>query len=92
MYLEPTPTRLPTSLSEKIDYQIYQSRLLTDIVEDNRLALKRLISMMTHILDHHPNTNSNHTDDDRKQHIQNLEQANQGSLVLFVFYCMIIFL
>jgi hypothetical protein len=88
--IETSPIPLPKSLSEKIDYQIYQTRVLTGIAEDNRLALKRLISMMSYLLDHDANIITNHTHDDRKQHIQNMRHANQGSLVLFHF--VIIFL
>ena len=61
---------IPNSLSEKIDYQIQQTRVLTGIAEDNRLALKRLISMMSHLLD---------TNDDQNQHIQDIRHCNQGS-------------
>lgn len=59
MLLDASPTPLPSSLSEKLDYQIYQTRLLTGIVEDNRLALKRLVGMMSHLLDNNAQSPAN---------------------------------
>ena len=77
MLLDASPTPLPNSLSEKLDYQIYQTRLLTGIVEDNRLALKRLVAMMSHLLDssssgQSPANDSSHIDsslDEKKKPI-----------------------
>ena len=71
---------LPDSLSEKLDYQIYQTRLLTDIAKDNGLALKRLTSMMSHFLDKDLTLITNHTIEDEKQHIEVIQHVNQSSV------------
>jgi hypothetical protein len=76
--IEASRTPLPKSLSEKIDYQIYQTSLLTGIVEDNRATLKSLLSMMSHLLDNNDKTIINHPTDEGKQHIENMRHINQG--------------
>ena len=73
-----TPISLPSSLSEKVDYQIYQARLLTGIAEDNRLALKRLLSMMADFYDNQINAVPNRTDEHGKKHIPNIGHVNPG--------------
>jgi hypothetical protein len=65
---------------------------LTGIVQDNKVALKRLISMMSHLLDnnviaisnHTTNTNSNHshTIDKEKQRVETISHLNHGKLIL----------
>ncbi|CAF1305772.1 unnamed protein product [Adineta steineri] len=67
---EVSPVPLPTSLNDKLDYHIYQTRLLTDIAEENRVALKRLTIMMSHLLDNNTKATINYTVDVEKQHIE----------------------
>ncbi|CAF1214325.1 unnamed protein product [Adineta steineri] len=72
---EVSPIPLPTSLNDKIDYQIYQTRLLTDIAEENRVALKRLTIMMSHLLDNNTKTTVDYTINEEKQHIEPVQQV-----------------
>ena len=77
-------TSVPNSLSEKLDYQILQTRLLTGILEDNRLALKRLESMMSYLLDNNDrsqvNESMHHTNsiDEDKQRVQTVEHLHHS--------------
>ncbi|CAF4240262.1 unnamed protein product, partial [Adineta steineri] len=62
-------------LNDKLDYQIYQTRLLTDIAEENRVALKRLTIMMSHLLDNNTKTTTDYTINEEKQHIEPLQHV-----------------
>ncbi|CAF3953198.1 unnamed protein product [Adineta steineri] len=73
---EVSPIPLPTSLNDKLDYQIYQTRLLTDIAEENRVALKRLTIMMSHLLDNNTKTTTDYTINEEKQHIEPLQHVD----------------
>ncbi|CAF0880574.1 unnamed protein product [Adineta steineri] len=73
---EVSPIPLPTSLNDKIDYQIYQTRLLTDIAEENRVALKRLTIMMSHLLDNNTKATVDYTINEEKQHIEPLQHVD----------------
>ena len=92
MLLDASPTPLPNSLSEKLDYQIYQTRLLTGIVEDNRLALKRLVGMMSHLLDNSgqsPANDSSHIDsslDEKKKPVPTSSNLPQSKSDLCRFW------
>jgi secreted trypsin-like serine protease len=58
---------------------------LTGIAEDNRAALKRLTSMISHLLDNDVNMRTNENNNDGKQHIQNMQHTNSSSLILLDF-------
>ncbi|CAF1338073.1 unnamed protein product, partial [Adineta steineri] len=67
---EVSPVPLLISLHDKLDYHTYQTRLLTDTAEENRVALKRLTIMMSHLLDNNTKATINYTVDEEKQRIE----------------------
>lgn len=84
LFIENTTIPLSNILIEKMNYQINQTQLLKSIVEENRAALKRLLSMASHAALNDDQTAINrgnfHIDDnnDGKQHISNMQHVNQS--------------
>ena len=77
-FVERTLIPLPKSLREKMDYQIYQTRLLTNTVEENRLALKRLLFMVSHLLDTNSYIPANYRAAVDKQHIATIKALHNS--------------
>jgi len=77
-FVERTLIPLPKSLREKMDYQIYQTRLLTNTVEENRLALKRLLFMVSHLLDNNSYIPANYTAAVDKQHNETIKDFHHS--------------
>lgn len=75
-FVDRSPTPLPKTLDDKMDYQIYQTRLLTNAVEENRSTLKRLLLMVSRLLD--TNVTANYTADISRQHIENIRETNHS--------------